>query len=53
MVLLLLSTWLPGRRLKPYWLRAVDILESLTAVAVFPLLLGVLDVYMTMREMGS
>ncbi|TDV38612.1 type VII secretion integral membrane protein EccD [Actinophytocola oryzae] len=52
-VLLLLSTRLPGRRLKPYWLRGVDILESLTAVAVFPLLLGVLDVYNTMRELGS
>lgn len=53
MALLLLSGRLPGRRLKPYWLRAVDILETLTAVAVSPVLLGVLDVYTTMRGLSS
>jgi type VII secretion integral membrane protein EccD len=47
--LLLLSDRLPGKRLRPYWGRAVDILESLTAVAVLPLLLGVMDVYELIR----
>src|SRR5699024_3340856 len=35
-VLLVCSTSLPGRKLRPYWGRAVDILESLCAVAVIP-----------------
>lgn len=52
-LLVLLSGSLPGRRLKPYWLRGVDLLESLTSLAMIPLLLGVLNVYVTMREMGS
>jgi type VII secretion integral membrane protein EccD len=53
LILLVLSRALPGRRLKPYWLRAVDLLESLTALCLFPLLLGVLNVYELMRELGS
>lgn len=47
-LLLVLGEHLPGRRLRPYWGRAVDILESLTAVAVLPLLFQLLGVYTTM-----
>ncbi|MTD55404.1 type VII secretion integral membrane protein EccD [Amycolatopsis pithecellobii] len=47
--LLLLSERLPGNRLRPYWGRAADIFESLTAVSVLPLLLGVLNVYSYIR----
>ncbi|MFD2420687.1 type VII secretion integral membrane protein EccD [Amycolatopsis pigmentata] len=48
-LLLMLSERMPGNRLRPYWGRAVDILESLSAVAVLPLLLGMLDVYSAIR----
>ncbi|GAA4827980.1 type VII secretion system ESX-4 subunit EccD4 [Saccharopolyspora rosea] len=44
-VLVLCSRSLPGTKLRPYWGRAVDIVEVLVAVALVPLLLAVLDVY--------
>lgn len=52
-VLLLLAGTLPGRRLRPYWGRVVDILEWLTAVAVLPILLQVLGVYAVMRGLAG
>jgi ESX secretion system protein EccD len=44
---------MPGRRLQPYWGRAVDIVESLTAVALVPVLLAVLGTYAWMRGLGG
>jgi hypothetical protein len=44
---------MPGRRLQPYWGRTVDIVESLTAVAVVPVLLAVLGVYAWMRGLAG
>ncbi|NWJ74059.1 type VII secretion integral membrane protein EccD [Pseudonocardia sp. ICBG1122] len=44
---------LPGHRLRPYWGRAVEIVESLTAVAVLPLLLQVLGVFAWMRGLAG
>ncbi|WP_285631788.1 type VII secretion integral membrane protein EccD [Lentzea sp. NBRC 102530] len=44
---------LPGTRLRPYWGRAVEILESLTAMAVLPVLLQVLHVYALMRALAG
>ncbi|WP_246127406.1 type VII secretion integral membrane protein EccD [Amycolatopsis rhizosphaerae] len=52
-VLLLLGERLPGRRLRPYWGRAVEILESVTAVAILPILLQVLHVYAFMRGLAG
>jgi type VII secretion integral membrane protein EccD len=52
-VLLLFSRMMPGKRQKPYWGRAVEILESLTAVAVIPILLQVLGVYAWMRGLAG
>ncbi len=52
-VLLLLSRSMPGKRQKPYWGRAVEILESITAVAVIPILLQVLGVYAWMRGLAG
>jgi type VII secretion integral membrane protein EccD len=43
----------PGRRFQPYWGRTVDIFESLTAVALVPLLLAVLGTYAWMRGLGG
>jgi type VII secretion integral membrane protein EccD len=43
---------LPGRRLLPYWGRAADLLESLTAVAVPVLVLAVLHAYSAARGWG-
>lgn len=51
--LLVFSRYLPGRRLRPYWGRAVDILETLTAIAMLPLLLAVLDVYALVRGLSG
>ncbi|MGP4017775.1 type VII secretion integral membrane protein EccD [Saccharopolyspora sp. 5N708] len=47
------SKTLPGRKLRPYWGRAVDILETLSALALIPLLLAVLDVYMFVRGLAG
>jgi type VII secretion integral membrane protein EccD len=44
---------MPGRRLQPYWGRTVDIVESLTAVALVPVLLAVLGTYAWMRGLGG
>jgi len=52
-LLLLCSERLPGRRLRPYWGRAVEILESLNAIAIVPILLQVLGVYATMRGLAG
>ncbi|MBB5896312.1 type VII secretion integral membrane protein EccD [Kutzneria kofuensis] len=52
-MLLVLSTVLPGKRLRPYWGRAVDILEYATAIAVLPVLLAVLDVYAWVRGLSG
>jgi type VII secretion integral membrane protein EccD len=52
-ILLLLSLKLPGKRLRPYWGRTADIFESLTAIAVLPLLLGVLNVYQQIRGVSG
>ncbi|WP_043733415.1 type VII secretion integral membrane protein EccD [Kutzneria sp. 744] len=51
--LLALGHVLPGRRLRPYWGRAVDILEYAVAISVLPLLLAVLDVYAWVRGMSG
>lgn len=53
LILLVCSASLPGRKLRPYWGRAVDVLETLCAVALFPLLLAVLDVYTLVRGMSG
>ncbi|GAA4545131.1 type VII secretion integral membrane protein EccD [Amycolatopsis samaneae] len=52
-LLVVLSRRLPGKRLRPYWGRAVDILETLTAIAVLPLTLAVLNVYALVRGMSG
>ncbi|GAA1027409.1 MULTISPECIES: type VII secretion integral membrane protein EccD [Amycolatopsis] len=51
--LLVFGRIVPGRRLRPYWGRVVEILESITAIAVLPLLLQVLDVFMKMRGLAG
>ncbi|MEV4629518.1 type VII secretion integral membrane protein EccD [Micromonospora sp. NPDC049523] len=43
------STVLPGRRLRPYWARAADILELVVALAVLPVLGAVIGVYAAIR----
>ena len=52
-LLLLGGRRLPGRRMLPYWGRAVDIFETLTAVAALPVLLQVLHVYSFMRALAG
>lgn len=51
--LAVLSRYLPTARLRPYWGRAVDIFEYLTAIAVIPLLLAVLNVYAHIRGLSG
>ncbi|MFJ2008491.1 type VII secretion integral membrane protein EccD [Streptomyces chartreusis] len=51
---LIVAAWLvPGRRFVPYWGRAVDLLHSLTAIALLPLVLIDLGVLSVLSEMGS
>jgi hypothetical protein len=42
----------PGRRLVPYWGRAAEILHSLVAISLLPLVLWVLGVYGELRAIG-
>ncbi|SDT66475.1 type VII secretion integral membrane protein EccD [Actinoplanes derwentensis] len=44
---------MPGRRLRPYWGRAVDVLEIGFAVALIPLLAAVLGIYQMVRAWAS
>ncbi|MBE1461411.1 type VII secretion integral membrane protein EccD [Kibdelosporangium phytohabitans] len=53
LVMLMFSRLLPGQRFRPYWGRAAEILETLTAVAVVPILLQVLGVYAWMRGLAG
>ncbi|GAA3362955.1 hypothetical protein GCM10020366_52950 [Saccharopolyspora gregorii] len=52
-LLVVAARLLPGKKLRPYWGRAVDIVEMLTAVALLPLLLAVLDTYMWVRGLAG
>lgn len=53
LLLLMGAEQLPGRRLRPYWGRAVEVFESITAVAILPILLQVLHVYAFMRALAG
>ncbi|MFG2051451.1 type VII secretion integral membrane protein EccD [Micromonospora sp. NPDC048935] len=47
------ASTLPGRRLRPYWARTVDVLEILLAVALIPVLGAVLGIYQMVRAWAS
>ena len=50
---LLIAGWVvPGRRLVPYWGRAAELLHTLVAVSLLPLVLWLLGVYGTLRAIG-
>jgi type VII secretion integral membrane protein EccD len=50
---LLIASWIvPGRRLVPYWGRGAEILHSLVAISLLPLVLWVLGVYGMLRAIG-
>lgn len=51
--LLVASVKLPGRRLRPYWGRAVEILETIAGLSLLPLLLAVLGTYHLMRGLAG
>ncbi|WP_239396583.1 type VII secretion integral membrane protein EccD [Frankia sp. CiP3] len=44
---------LPGRRMLPHWGRAADLVESLLAAGLIPLVLALLGVYGAMRGFGG
>ncbi|MEV7009918.1 type VII secretion integral membrane protein EccD [Streptosporangium sp. NPDC051022] len=48
-----MGLWLPSGRPSPFWGRAGDIVEVLLIVALFPLALGVLDVYSWVRGLAG
>lgn len=51
---LAITGWtLPGRRLVPYWGRAVDLLHLLFAIALVPLALLVTGLYGYLRGLNS
>lgn len=51
---LVICAWsMPGRRPLPYWGRAADLLQSLAAVAIIPLVLTVLNVFSVLRGVGG
>lgn len=52
-VVLVLSEWLPGRRLAPPWGRAADLLETALVLAVVPLALAVMGVYGAIKDLTS
>jgi type VII secretion integral membrane protein EccD len=52
-VLVAAGRTLPGRRMMPYWGQFGDITQMVATVAMFPLLLGVLDVFGAVRALGG
>ncbi|MFJ4274322.1 type VII secretion integral membrane protein EccD [Streptomyces coelicoflavus] len=51
---LAIASWtVPGRRLVPYWGRAAELLQSLTAISLLPLALWVLGVYGWLRALNA
>ncbi|MDP9865446.1 MULTISPECIES: type VII secretion integral membrane protein EccD [Streptosporangium] len=48
-----IGLWLPSGKPSPFWGRAGDILEVLLIVSLFPLALGVLDVYSWVRGLAG
>ncbi|GAA3115129.1 type VII secretion integral membrane protein EccD [Streptosporangium carneum] len=48
-----MGLWLPSGRPSPFWGRAADIVEVMLIVALFPLALGVLDVYSWVRGLAG
>ncbi|WP_245740214.1 type VII secretion integral membrane protein EccD [Nonomuraea maritima] len=48
-----LGLWLPSGRLSPFWGRAGEIVDVILLVALFPLALGVLDLYVWIRGLAG
>ncbi|MGW4474110.1 type VII secretion integral membrane protein EccD [Nonomuraea sp. NPDC004354] len=48
-----LGTWLPTGKPSPFWGRAGDIVDLMLIAALFPLALGVLDVYTWVRGLSG
>ncbi|MCG5218954.1 type VII secretion integral membrane protein EccD [Streptosporangium sp. KLBMP 9127] len=53
MVLLGLGLWLPTGRPSPFWGRAADIVDLLLIIALTPLAIGVLDLYVWVRGLSG
>ncbi|MFK3979263.1 type VII secretion integral membrane protein EccD [Micromonospora sp. NPDC050397] len=52
-VLTVIARTMPGRRMMPYWGRIGDLAQTVTTVAMFPVLLAVLGVYGYARALGG
>ncbi|MEV4626854.1 type VII secretion integral membrane protein EccD [Micromonospora sp. NPDC049523] len=52
-LLMVVARIMPGRRMMPYWGRIGDLSQTVATVAMFPVLLAVLDVYRYARSMGG
>jgi type VII secretion integral membrane protein EccD len=48
-----LGVWLPSGRLSPFWGRAGEIVDVILLIALFPLALGVLEVYTWIRGLAG
>ncbi|MFJ2648020.1 type VII secretion integral membrane protein EccD [Streptomyces sp. NPDC087420] len=49
-----IASWtVPGRRLLPYWGRAAELLHSLAAISMLPLMLWAMGVYGTLRGING
>ncbi|MFC5826683.1 type VII secretion integral membrane protein EccD [Nonomuraea insulae] len=48
-----LGLWLPSGRLSPFWGRAGEVVDVILTIALFPLALGVLDVYTWIRGLSG
>jgi type VII secretion integral membrane protein EccD len=52
-VLIVVARVVPGRRMMPYWGRIGDLLQTVAALAMLPVLLAILDVYGYARALGG
>ncbi|RVX47342.1 type VII secretion integral membrane protein EccD [Nonomuraea polychroma] len=48
-----LGLWLPSGRLSPFWGRAGEVVDVILLIALFPLALGVLEVYTWIRGLAG
>ena len=51
--LIVVARVLPGRRLTPYWGRLGDLLQTVSALAMLPVLLAILGLYAYARSLGG
>jgi hypothetical protein len=52
-VMFVMALWLPGHKPTPFWGRAGDIADLMLIISLFPLAMGLLDLYSWLRGLAG